>query len=109
MNLWLDDIRPPWQHGCLGWTWCKTAEQAQILLASGKVAKASLDHDLAWEHYPWNQPNSIPSLMMNGTQLVQWMIDTGNWPSKSCVVHSANPEGKERMERMIAEYRPYND
>jgi hypothetical protein len=25
MKLWLDDMRPPWEHGCDGWEWAKTS------------------------------------------------------------------------------------
>lgn len=55
INLWLDDDvispsrRPP---VCgLDWTWAKTADEAIDLLKTGRVVWASLDHDLADEHY----------------------------------------------------------
>lgn len=54
MNLWLDDVREPHKFGCLGWEWAKTAAEAIELLKTGKVEKASLDHDLAPDHYPWS-------------------------------------------------------
>jgi hypothetical protein len=46
MRLWLDDVRPPWRHGCLGWDWVTTAAEAIAALATGTVTEASLDHDL---------------------------------------------------------------
>ena len=54
MNLWLDDVRNPATHGAIGFVWVKTAEEAIDMLKSGAVQFASLDHDLAEEHYPWN-------------------------------------------------------
>jgi hypothetical protein len=47
MNLWLDDVRPPWRFGYIGWEWAKTYDEAIALLATGKVERASLDHDLS--------------------------------------------------------------
>lgn len=43
MKPWLDDIREPWKHGCLGWTWAKTADQAIEYLKTGTVTEASLE------------------------------------------------------------------
>lgn len=42
MRLWLDDLRPPPP----GWEWAKTVEEAILIIESGEVVEASLDHDL---------------------------------------------------------------
>jgi hypothetical protein len=47
MKLWLDDIRKPWMHGCIGFEWAKTVDEAIALLKTGRVTFASLDHDLS--------------------------------------------------------------
>ena len=49
MKLWLDDLRPPWRYGYIGWEWAKNAGEAIALLKTGKVTQASLDHDLSYE------------------------------------------------------------
>lgn len=49
MNLWLDDIRDPHDHGAIGYTWVKTAEEAIAALKTGRVRFATLDHDLSVE------------------------------------------------------------
>lgn len=51
MNLFLDDLREPYKYGYIGWHWVKTADEAIAILSSGYVVCASLDHDLAAEHY----------------------------------------------------------
>lgn len=56
MLLFLDDIRTP---PGFGWIWVKTAGEAIEKLKTRKVDFASLDHDLADEHYPWNAIRDI--------------------------------------------------
>jgi hypothetical protein len=108
MNLYLDDIRnpPPGE-----WVVVRTAEDAKVLLASGLVEYASLDHDLGpcpqcteseeteegikvVAAYPC--PHSV-----TGYDLVKWMEETDNWPKYKPMVHSANPVGKANMIRAI--------
>jgi hypothetical protein len=103
MKLWLDDVREPHVYGRLGWTWVKTAIEAIKALETGTVEIASLDHDLAWEHYPWND---LPSETPNGTDLAAWMVQTQAWPSKELIVHSLNPVGAERMMKIFRENAP---
>lgn len=103
MNLWLDDVREPWKHGALGWEWAKTADEAIALLATGKVVKASLDHDLAFEHYPWNDKGP-PYKEKNGYDVVCWMEENNVWPPEGVTVHSMNPVGRDRMMKVIARH-----
>ena len=100
MKLWLDDVREPWKHGCVGWHWAKTAAEAIDVLKTGKVEEASLDHDLAPEHYPWNC-DSVEQCIGTGFDVIVWMEINNVWPPLGVTVHSMNPAGRERMERVI--------
>lgn len=103
MKLWLDDIREPWKHGCLGWEWAKTADEAIALLKTGKVTEASLDHDLAPEHYCPVDKLEIPIIRgeKTGYDVVCWMEANNVWPVDGVRVHSMNPVGRARMQAVI--------
>lgn len=104
MKLWLDDVREPWKHGCLGWEWVTTATAAISALATGQVECASLDHDLANEHYPWNRENAedlSPRGEGTGYDVVCWMEENNVWPKGGVSVHSMNPVGRKRMQVVI--------
>lgn len=94
MNLYLDDVRkcPP------GFTLARTAMEAIEILKTGTVEFASLDHDLAEEHYPWNGGVQDER---TGYAVVKWMEENNVWPSKGVRVHSMNPVGRARMEAAI--------
>ena len=106
MNLWLDDVRDPAKHGRIGWTWAKTAAEAVAYLRTGQVEKASLDHDLAWEHYPWNDTGE-PYKEPTGYMVVCWMEEMNIWPPGGVICHSANPVGRARMQKVVDAH--YND
>ena len=72
MNLWLDDVRDPSKHGAIGWQWAKTASAAISLLRTGRVERASLDHDLSEEQYPWNS-ELPPRGAETGYDVVCWL------------------------------------
>lgn len=99
-KLWLDDVREPWKFGALGWTWATTAEEAIAYLKTGQVTQASLDHDLAPDHYPWT---GVPLEQCKGTgyDVVCWMEENNVWPVDGTSVHSMNPVGKARMLQVI--------
>lgn len=103
MKLWLDDVREPWRYGCVGWQWARTAKEAIEFLQTGKVTQASLDHDLAPEHYPWS---GVPLEQCQGTgyDVVCWMEENSMWPKDGVVCHSQNPVGRARMEAVINKY-----
>lgn len=96
-NLWLDDVRPPWKHGCLGWEWVKTADEAIALLKTGRVHHASLDHDLS-EEATMGMPKPGEK---TGYTVVLWMEENDIWPSGLISVHSMNPAGRSRMQVAI--------
>lgn len=112
-NLYMDDVRP-----CpVGWTVARTIDHAKELLKSGFVDACSLDHDMgACEEChaagfdigdmetPWTTFMYWCPHAMDGTKLVRWMAETGNWPKQKPVVHSSNPQGWARMRGLIDTY-----
>lgn len=110
INLYLDDLRAVPD----GWVLVKTIAAAKEQLKTGKVIKASLDHDLGacetcmagrtvnqWlEATNWEE---MPNCTHFGTgyDLVKWMEKTGHWPKEKPTVHSANPKGRKRMQEVI--------
>lgn len=96
VRMWLDDIRDPARHGCIGWVWIKTYDDAVALLATGQVVEASLDHDLTIQQTIGN-----PDGERTGYDVVCWMEEHNVWPPMGVTVHSLNPSGKARMEAAI--------
>lgn len=103
VKLWLDDIRNPLDYGFIDWVWAKTAEEAIAVLKTGLVKKASLDHDLAWEHYPWNDSGQ-PYIEQTGYSVVCWMEENNVWPPEGVSVHSQNPVGSRRMRDVLRKH-----
>src|SRR5256885_763057 len=96
MKLWLDDLRPPWKYGCIGWEWAKTADEAIALLKSGKVIEASLDHDLSYEATLGQQSTNETT----GYDVVLWMEEHGVFP-RHVTIHSMNVVGASRMRQTL--------
>ncbi len=96
VDLWLDDIRDPNNHGCIGWTWVKTADEAIALLETGTVRRASLDHDLTVDQ-TLGRVDREPT----GYTVVCWMERNNVWPPEGVKVHSQNPVGRANMEVVI--------
>lgn len=92
MFLWLDDERTPPE----GWEWVKTPRACIAFLARHRddVEVLSLDHDLGGDS--------------TGREVVHWMIMRDTWPTRGCIVHSANPVGAKRMADDIDRYGPYH-
>jgi len=109
--LWLDDVRPAPR----GFTHVKTIDEAKAILETGRVALASLDHDLGAcdecskgvtpdEWLEKSNYASMPNCPHFGTgyDLVRWMEETGHWPTVYWpTVHSANAVGRRLMEQAI--------
>ena len=117
VDLWLDDMRP----APVGWLHVKTVEEAKPILASGKVRKLSLDHDLGAcrdclkgrSPEQWldeSDYQSMPNCDHFGTgyTLVCWMEETGNWPAELPTLHTANPVGRSKMYAAIHRERERN-
>lgn len=96
MKLWLDDERAPWKFGCIGWEWCKTADEAIALLQTGQVTEASLDHDLSFKATMGYSEGE-----RTGYEVVCWMEENDVWPINGVQVHSINPVGRARMQQVI--------
>lgn len=106
VKMFLDDIRQPWNCGCIGWELVKTADEAIAMLQTGQVEIASLDHDLAEEHYPWNCTELPPAGAKTGYDVVCFLESNPHlWPVGGVRVHSMNTAGKYRMCQVI--YRHY--
>jgi hypothetical protein len=103
MNLWLDDIRVP-PRGI--WHWVKTADEAIKALRTFRYEWASLDHDLADEHY--NNQAGTDFREKTGYDVVLWMAEHEIWPSKGVVIHSWNFPGADRMRKVVDRYGPYD-
>src|ERR1039457_6428007 len=99
MKLWLDDVRHPWAHGCLGWTWAKTAEEAIAALAAGQVTQASLDHDLHWEPYPGSGTRPSAYTLLTCMAVVEWMRDHNFLTRGGPRFHSLTPETGLRIKK----------
>lgn len=100
MKLWLDDVREPHRFGALGWTWAKTAEEAIEYLKTGEVTEASLDHDLAPEHYPWSGLR-IEDTQGSGYDVVCFLEANPQYMPEKIKVHSMNPVGAARMCKVL--------
>jgi hypothetical protein len=97
-TLWLDDIRPPWQHGYTGATWIKTADECIACLEMKHFDFASLDHDLS---VPATMGDPAPD-EKTGYTVVLWLeANPEFWPKNGVRVHSQNPVGKGRMNVVI--------
>lgn len=110
MKLWLDDYRTAPD----GWRWVKTVADAQLLLATGMVEIASLDHDLGAceacmggktpdEWLIETDFRTAPHCTHVGTgyDLCLWIVETGHWPQQKPNVHSQNEVGAARMRAVI--------
>jgi|GEM_PF-34919 len=83
MQLWLDDIRDPKDHGRAEAIWVKTAEEALTILRKGEVSFISFDHDLGTELDGHDVASEIERLVFEDK------IPMPEW-----AVHSANPVGE---------------
>lgn len=108
VNLWLDDVRPAPE----GWVWCKNIIDAKALMKSEIVDKMSLDHDMgtcqACEDYYQLNSALWQKCEHTGTgyDFVMWMVEYNSWPRSVPTVHSANPSGREAMEKAIERFYP---
>ena len=89
MKIYLDDIREP----PIGWKLVHWPDEAIELLKTGQVTHISLDHDLGDDKKG------------TGYDVILWMeeaVAISNFKlPKYISIHSANPVGKERMQRAL--------
>jgi hypothetical protein len=89
VRVWLDDERTAPD----GWVHVKTAAEAIALLEEGGVVELSLDHDLG------------DDAAGTGYDVATWLEEAAHGGRVAAVrwrVHSANPVGRERMERALS-------
>lgn len=104
MKLWLDDIRDPRSFGHFGFHWVKTASEAIAFLKSGDVTFASLDHDLTDKQtvYGGYLGEIFEDGAASGYDVVCWLEQNpGFLPVEGVNVHSANPAGRDRMQKVL--------
>jgi hypothetical protein len=112
ISMWLDDMRPAPD----GWVLVTTAWEAIALIKAGKVARASLDHDLGLCTPCARREEAFKDLTgyrvarnctcMTGYKLCLWMAENEKWPDEKPIVHSANPVGAFAMRQIIDRYFP---
>ncbi len=95
MKIWVDDLRPV--PG--GYEWAKSVNQAISLVENAEaggeeVELLDLDHDLGDFYLDGG----------DAIKILDWLAERGTfYPVR---IHTANPVGRENMERMIARYWP---
>jgi hypothetical protein len=108
--LWLDDKREPPSDSGIPWTWAKTADEAIEYLQAGDIAFASLDHDLAEEHYYESSKalregrplNTLSCKQKTGMSVIEWMDEHNVWPKDGVRVHTLNGQGRDRMLSVVS-------
>jgi hypothetical protein len=96
MKIWVDDIRTPPDDT---WEWYKTSSEVITSFVNWQnnwytgdiVDVISLDHDLGGED--------------TTRGIVLWMCQYNWWPV-DIRVHSANPVGRDWIEKMVERYKP---
>lgn len=118
MKLFLDDNRQPYDvfkntidpiyENNNEWTIVKNYEEfVDMILWSGLPEIISFDHDLSQNHYlPENQTNIDYNTIKDrtGYDAALWLIGycrMNNVELPMIKVHSANPEGKKNIERVL--------
>jgi len=105
-NLWLDDERPCSYQG--NWRVAKNYDEAVMIMQNYTVRHASLDHDLAPEHYVpggYDKPEVYNNFTeKTGYDFVKWMEANDVWPQYPPIVHSRNPVGARRMAHVLARH-----
>jgi hypothetical protein len=107
-KLFLDDIRPAYDKS---WDLVKTFEEfKRYIETNGCPAVISFDHDLAFEHYPFNDFDTSPTIInyslyetKTGYHAAEWLLNRGMCP-KLVIVHSMNPIGAKNIERLFDRY-----
>lgn len=118
INLWLDDMRDPAAFGAIGFVWVKTYNEAIKFLQLGIVEFASLDHDIGAcegcvEYCLHIGDMTTPETTFfnrcphekTGYDVVCWLEEHPQfWPPNGVRVHSANPVGRQRMDKHVVDF-----
>ena len=117
-DLWVDDDperKPPTFTDCgLHWTWAYSYDEAVEALKTGTVEFASLDHDLADEHYiayfSFNEETGDALKMTDnckektGWDILLWMEENNVWPKEGIRIHTMNHVRKPIMIEMVEKH-----
>ena len=95
MKIWLDDLRPVPE----GYMWAKSVNQAITMIEKAEnsaetVELLDLDHDLG--DYCLDGGDAI--------KLLDWLAERETYYPVQ--IHTANPVGRQNMERLINRYWP---
>ena len=103
-RLWLDDVRPAPD----GWVWVKNYDDALAQLTLFSFEAISLDHDLGMKTVTENESGIVVAKEVEaktGYDVICWIeeqvFDGAMDCPKIILCHSANPEGKRRIELAI--------
>jgi len=112
--LWLDDERKPPSFSDSGvfWTWAKTHDEAVSVLKTGDVVFASLDHDLADEHYKafheavksGKPVDTTQCREKTGYDTICWMEENDVWPVDGVRIHTMNISRKPVMLTVVEKH-----
>jgi hypothetical protein len=114
LRVWLDDD-PVDRKAPEGWVHVRSVREACFLLLTGRVVELSLDNDLnnacaqdgdSEEEITKKSQQADDNLFGTGYQVVDFLEEqqhAGNslWPRDGVVLHTANPQGRDRMARGI--------
>lgn len=103
MRVWLDDNRPPWRYGRLGWEWAKSYEEMIKFLETGKVVEVDLDHDLTEKATTGDWSGEL-----TGFEVLEWMLARKIFPHQGVHIHSLNEEGRIRMRPLVDRIKAYS-
>lgn len=108
---WIDDSPINYQDKSL-WTVVRTFKEFTDMISSNGLPKfISFDHDLADEHYPWNNKFGIPTYgsykELTGYEAAKWLCEYCQEHGMSLPdwrVHSHNTIGKENIIKYLENF-----
>ncbi len=124
-NLFLDDIRQPWEAGnymlpvdvrkfyrLYDWVIVRNYKEfVETITEKGLPDLVSFDHDLADIHYdPTTWTESFSYEEETGYDCAKWMVNycmENHLPMPNYLVHSMNPTGAENILRYLNNYKKF--
>jgi hypothetical protein len=106
-KLYLDDLRP-----CpIGWDCVRSFDAfVAYIQEHGVPSVISFDHDLSFDHYPFNETNPTLNIPYDtykektGFHCAKWLTEQ-NLPVNEIRVHSANPVGAENIRCLMVSWK----
>lgn len=127
--LWLDDYRNPMENNWLVFSpieqpynvvWVKSYDEfVEWITKNGLPDAICFDHDLADIHYKFKDLDDYEKLMLENDQDVEKTgFDCAKWLVNYCIINSkplplyniqsANPVGKENIDKLLKNFLKYN-